>query len=114
MPELSVVIPTAGRPALVVRAVGSVLAQTLRDLEVIVVVDGLDPPSEAALAALADPRLRMIVNPRSVGPGEARNVGVAAARAPWVAFLDDDDEWLPEKAARQLAAAGEPETISLT
>lgn len=106
VPAVSVVIPTRGRPQLLLRAVASVLAQTLPELEVLVVVDGPDPETVAALGAVADPRVRVIQNEASLGGGEARNLGVRAARAPWVAFLDDDDEWLPQKLERQLALAG--------
>ncbi|MEO5885718.1 MAG: glycosyltransferase family 2 protein [Candidatus Limnocylindrales bacterium] len=107
MTTVSVVIPTHGRPDLVPRAVASVLAQTMADLELIVVVDGPDRATEAALAELgrADGgRLRILVNPASVGGGAARNIGVRAATGAWVAFLDDDDAWLPTKLERQLAA----------
>jgi glycosyltransferase involved in cell wall biosynthesis len=108
-PTVSVVIPTVRRPNLVTQAVKSVLAQTMRDLELIVVVDGPDPATIASLALIPDDRLRVIQNQVSVGPGSARNVGAAAARGPWLAFLDDDDEWLPEKLERQLAAVGSPD-----
>lgn len=104
-PAVSVVVPTYQRPGLVVRAVRSVLEQTFRVLEVIVVVDGRDPATCEALAALDDARLIVHVPDRHLGNAEARNAGVARARAPWVAFLDDDDEWLPSKIERQLAMA---------
>ncbi|WP_422772849.1 glycosyltransferase family 2 protein [Plantactinospora sp. WMMC1484] len=100
-PDVSVVIPTRGRPDLVTRAVRSVLAQTATDLEVIVVVDGPDEQTGEALAAIGDDRLRVVELPESGGAPNARNVGVQAARAPWTALLDDDDEWLPEKLAVQ-------------
>jgi hypothetical protein len=87
----------------VVRAVRSALAQTLGDLEVCVVVDGPDPATERALAALADPRLSVEVRPHA-GQCAATNAGVARARASWIALLDDDDVWLPDKLERQLAA----------
>ncbi len=86
------------------RAVASVLAQTCRDIEVIVVVDGPDPATATALAAITDPRLRVEVNPTSLGAGAARNAGIATASGQWVAFLDDDDVWLPTKLVRQVAA----------
>ena len=66
-------------------------------------VDGPDPETEAVLAGWGERPLTVIVNERSLGGGEARNVGVRAARGRWVAFLDDDDEWLPHKLERQLA-----------
>jgi glycosyltransferase involved in cell wall biosynthesis len=103
-PCISVVIPTRARPDLVTRALASALAQTVRDLEVIVVVDGPDPATVGAVEAIDDPRIRVIVADPPLGAGGARNRGVAAARADWVAFLDDDDAWLPAKLERQLAA----------
>lgn len=106
-PDVSVVIPTLSRPALLTRAVGSALAQTLPNLEVIVVVDGPDEPTRAALGAIDDPRLRVIELAERGGAPNARNAGVRAARAPWTALLDDDDEWLPHKLAVQLALAKE-------
>ncbi|MEV0716024.1 glycosyltransferase family 2 protein [Asanoa sp. NPDC050611] len=105
IPEVSVVIPTRGRPDLVTRAVRGVLAQTFDNLEVIVVVDGPDEATVAALGGLADPRVRTIVLPSSGGAPNARNTGVAAAQGAFVAMLDDDDEWLPEKLAVQLDEA---------
>jgi glycosyltransferase involved in cell wall biosynthesis len=93
------------RPALVPRAVRSALVQTHRAIEVIVVVDGPDPDTRAVLAEHADPRLRVIELERSGGAPAARNVGVQHATAEWTALLDDDDEWLPEKLATQLAVA---------
>jgi glycosyltransferase involved in cell wall biosynthesis len=104
-PEISVVIPTRNRPALVPRAVRSVLAQTLRDIEVIVVIDGPDPETATALAEIDDPRLRVVAREESGGAPAARNIGAEHAAAPWTALLDDDDEWLPEKLATQLDLA---------
>lgn len=104
-PDVSVVIPTRSRPDLVTRAVHSVLAQTMPDLEVVVVVDGPDDDTVAALAAIDDTRLRVIVLPNSGGAPNARNVGAHEARAEWTAYLDDDDEWLPDKVAVQLNLA---------
>src|ERR1017187_5273729 len=109
MPLVSVVVPTVRRMTLVVRAINSVLAQTMGDLEVIVVVDGPDPETSAALALIPDRRLRVIHNEISLGPGNARNMGGGVARGFWIAFLNDDDECLPQKLERQLAAAGSPD-----
>ncbi|MEU8816654.1 glycosyltransferase family 2 protein [Actinoplanes sp. NPDC048796] len=104
-PDVSVVIPTRNRPELAVRAVRSALGQTHHDLEVIVVIDGPDPLSAAALAAVDDDRLRVIELPESGKAPNARNQGVHHAYGRWVALLDDDDEWLPEKIETQLALA---------
>jgi glycosyltransferase involved in cell wall biosynthesis len=106
-PEVTVVIPTRFRPELVTRAVGSVLAQTFTEFEVVVVVDGPDDETRTALDQLGDDRLRVIVLPEKGGAPNARNVGAQAARGRWTALLDDDDEWLPEKLGVQLKLAGE-------
>jgi glycosyltransferase involved in cell wall biosynthesis len=105
IPEISVVIPTCNRPDLVERAVNSVLRQTLRALEIIVVIDGEDPATIARLDRMNDQRLRSVVLRERSGAAVARNIGVSHARAEWVAFVDDDDEMLPERLARQLLAA---------
>ena len=104
-PEVTVVIPTCNRPDLATRAVHSALGQTYGDLEVVVVIDGPDPATEQALAAILDPRLRVLVLPEPGKAPNARNQGVLAATGRWTAFLDDDDEWLPEKLAVQLDLA---------
>lgn len=104
-PLVSVVIPTFARAELVQRAIRSVFAQTHRNLEVIVVVDGDDPATAAALSKIDDPRFRFIVHDVQQGAGPARDTGALAAKGAWVAFLDDDDDWLPTKLERQLAMA---------
>lgn len=102
-PLVSAVIPTLCRAELVHRAVLSVLNQTYRNIEVVVVIDGPDPDTLACLANLEDPRLKIIALDENVGGSEARNLGVRAAKGKYVALLDDDDEWLAEKIATQVA-----------
>ena len=103
---VSTVIPTRNRAQLVLRAVRSALAQTYEALiEVIVVVDGPDADTSSALGTIHDARLRVIALPKSQGAQNARNVGIEAARGCWIALLDDDDEWLPEKTTLQMIAA---------
>lgn len=102
---VSVIIPTRNRPLLVQRAVKSALGQTLKEIEVIVVIDGPDPETSVELAKLSDARLKVIERPSNSGAAAARNAGVSHARGEWIAFLDDDDEWLPQKLERQLLAA---------
>ncbi len=104
---MSVIIPTTRRPTLIGRAVASVLAQTMSSLEIIVVVDGPNPETIAALAQLDDRRISVIQNDSPAGAGAARNLGAAHARGAWLAFLDDDDEFLPRKLEIQLALAGD-------
>jgi glycosyltransferase involved in cell wall biosynthesis len=105
IPAVSVVIPTLSRPALVTRAIRSALEQTVRDIEVIVVIDGPDDVTRVAVARITDPRLRVVPLDVRGGAPNARNTGVLSATAPWVALLDDDDEWLPTKLAVQLDLA---------
>jgi glycosyltransferase involved in cell wall biosynthesis len=106
-PLVSAVIPTRNRPVLVRRAVMSALNQSYSNLEVVVVVDGLDPITVEELQALAEPRLRVIALTENVGGSEARNIGVRESRGEWIALLDDDDEWFCDKIARQMSARPE-------
>src|SRR5689334_24282428 len=106
-PEVSAIIPTYNR-SIAAAAVESALNQTSVDFELIVVDDGsTDFTCEQMRETYAsNPRFRMIrIEHR--GPAAARNAGVAAARAPMIAFLDSDDLWAPDKLARQLRFADE-------
>jgi glycosyltransferase involved in cell wall biosynthesis len=103
-PLVTAVIPTRNRPELVCRAVLSALSQTYPKLEVVVVIDGPDPSTLQALKGLNKPMLRVVALEENVGGSEARNIGVREAHGDWIAFLDDDDEWLPEKLERQMPA----------
>jgi glycosyltransferase involved in cell wall biosynthesis len=98
-PQFTVVIPTIGRPDDLNRAVQSVLHQTLQDFEVIVVADGVAVPDLPR-----DPRIRALALPLTRGPAAARNAGIEAALGENLAFLDDDDEYLPDRLA--IAARG--------
>lgn len=102
---VSVVIPTQDRAHLILRSVRSALAQSFPSIEVIVIVDGPDENTIKTLAQIDDPRLRVVALPESVGAAGARNLGVKAALGRWVAFLDDDDEWLPQKLELQVRTA---------
>jgi glycosyltransferase involved in cell wall biosynthesis len=104
-PLVSVIIPTLHRPQLVLRAVEGVLRQSMREIEAIVVVDGHDPEALQALGSIDDPRLRVKALSTGVGVAGARNVGVGEARGHWIAFLDDDDEWFPNKLEIQARTA---------
>jgi len=102
MPHVSVVVPVFNAASLVASALRSVFAQTFRDFEVILVDDGSED-REALTAAIAEfsGRVRCIRQANG-GPASARNTGIAASTGELVAFLDADDEWLPEKLARQV------------
>lgn len=102
MPLVSVIIPTYNRAALVPEAVASVLAQTYRDFELLVVDDGSTDGTQETLAAYGG-EIQVLRRPNRRGVSAARNRGISAAKGEWLAFLDSDDLWLPEKLARQLA-----------
>jgi O-methyltransferase/8-demethyl-8-(2,3-dimethoxy-alpha-L-rhamnosyl)tetracenomycin-C 4'-O-methyltransferase len=102
MPEVSVVIPTYNRAATVERAIQSALAQTLPPLEVIVVDDASDDRTEERLGMIRSPLLQVIRHAQNRGAAGARNSGIEAARGDFIAFLDADDEWLPNKLTVQL------------
>lgn len=102
VPLISVITPTHNRRSQVVRAVKSVLAQTLTRFEHIVVDDGSADGTAAALAEIRDPRL-IYVGAKWRGANAARNAGIERARAPVVTFLDSDDVYLPYRLERTLA-----------
>lgn len=111
--SLSVVIPAYNRAGSIVAAIDSVLRQTHADFELVVVDDGSADGTADAAAAVADPRLRVVRLPANRGAAGARNAGAAAAEGAWIAFQDSDDEWLPEKLARQLARLAErPDAVA--
>lgn len=101
-PTVSVIIPTYNRAHLLPRALDSVLNQTFTDFEVLVVDDCSSDDPASVVAGYHDSRLRYLLQPRNQGVAAARNRGMREARAPFVAFLDDDDEWFPEKLAMQV------------
>jgi GT2 family glycosyltransferase len=106
-----IVVPTYNRRELVVEAVRSVVAQTYADWECLVVDNGSTDGTPEALAALGDDRVQVITTDKPIGGPAARNLGIARAEgAQWVAFLDSDDLWAPDKLERQVAAlAAHPE-----
>jgi glycosyltransferase involved in cell wall biosynthesis len=104
-PLISVIIPTHNRPELVFRSVRSVLRQSYVNLEVIVVDVGLKHRAISSLKPLmTDVRLRYVAHPVEVRGGVARNIGATHAHGEYLAFQDDDDEWLPEKLTLQMHA----------
>jgi glycosyltransferase involved in cell wall biosynthesis len=102
-PEVTVVIPTLDRPALLRLALTSALAQRGVATEVVVVDDGSTPPVRPD-GPLADPRVTLVRHGISLGMAAARNAGLRATGSPWVAFMDDDDAWAPDKLHLQLSA----------
>jgi glycosyltransferase involved in cell wall biosynthesis len=107
MPLVSVIIPAYNRPRMLKEAVTSVVAQTFQDHEIIIVLNGATPETLiVAREFLGNPMISVVEMARSRLPA-ARNFGMSHARGAWMAFLDDDDIWLPTKLETQLAAAAE-------
>ena len=104
MVRVSAIITTHNRADLLPRAVQSVLSQTFTDHEVIIVDDGSTDHTQEVMAAQRDLRIRYLRHETAMGPCAARNIGIDNARGEYVAFLDDDDEWLPEKLSLQVRA----------
>jgi glycosyltransferase involved in cell wall biosynthesis len=104
-PQLSVVIPTYNRSALIGRALRSVLAQTYRATEILVVDDGSTDDTASVVQGFGD-RVRYI-HQMQAGASKARNHGVAEATSDWIAFLDSDDVWDPEYLDRMVRAISE-------
>ena len=103
-PLVSVVIPAYNRAETIRRSVDSVLQQDYRKIELLVVDDASSDGTLDMLRQQPDPRLRVIRQPSNGGVGAARNRGIEEARGDFIAFLDSDDEWLPGKLSRQMAA----------
>jgi glycosyltransferase involved in cell wall biosynthesis len=103
-PLVSVVLPVFNRAHLLASAARSVLDQSYRNLELIVVDDASADDPAQAIAALGDPRAHCLRRDTNGGPAAARNTGIEAARGELIAFQDSDDEWLPGKLAAQVEA----------
>jgi len=101
-PNVSVIIPTHNRSELIERAIRSVLGQTFSNLECIVVDDCSNDDTVSIVESIDDERLRLIELEENRGASAARNAGIKVASGDYIAFLDDDDEWFPEKLEKQL------------
>jgi len=102
MPQVSVIIPTYNRAHILMRAVDSVLAQTFQQIEILVIDDGSTDNTPEMLNAYGG-RIR-VLSQENGGVSLARNVGIQAASGQFIAFLDSDDAWMPDKLERQVAA----------
>jgi len=104
-PWVTAVVTTYKRPELAKRAIRSVLAQAYQPLEIILVEDGTDSGIRAWLSEQGLNQVRYLIHDQNKGLAAARNTGLRNARGKYVAYLDDDDEWLPDKLARQVDLA---------
>lgn len=113
-PRVSVILPTFNRAGLLARSIASVLAQTYNDFELLVMDDASTDDTAAVVRGFVDRRVRYHQLDRNRGPGAARNAGIRVASGEFVAFQDSDDEWLPDKLERQIAAfAGAPSSVGI-
>lgn len=102
MPKVSVIIPTYNRAEFLRSAIRSVLNQTFQDFEIIVVDDASKDKTQEVVSSFSDRRIEYIRHEINKGGSAARNTGIRMSEAEYIAFLDDDDEWLPEKLHMQV------------
>ena len=105
MTSITVVVPTRNRSRLLQTTLAGILASRDVDLEVVLVDDGSTDDTQRCVAALGDPRIRVLRHDRSRGVVAARNAGIEVADGTWLGFCDDDDLWAPTKLVAQLRAA---------
>lgn len=103
-PLISVIIPTFNRSQVLKRAIISALNQTYRNIELVVVNDASTDSSSDIVKSINDSRIKLIVHEKNKGLAAARNTGIGNSAGEYITFLDDDDEWLPEKISLQLDA----------
>lgn len=101
--SVSVIIPTHNRADMLRRAIQSVLGQTYQNFELIVVSDGSQDNTGEVVESFKDPRVRLLKHELARGSSVARNTGLRASSGEYIAFLDDDDEWMPTKLEAQMA-----------
>lgn len=99
---VSVIIPTCNRPELLRRSLGSVVSQTYKRLEIVVVDDASNVDVATVIESFHDDRIRLIRHEKNLGAPASRNHGVEASKGAYIAFQDDDDEWFPDKIAAQM------------
>jgi succinoglycan biosynthesis protein ExoO len=96
-PEVSVIIPAYNTSAYISRSIESVLAQTLKNIEVIVVDDASTDNTLEVVSSFRDERLKVFSNPKNIGAGRTRNRAIEEAKGTWIAVLDSDDWYAPER-----------------
>lgn len=102
-PVVSVIIPTRNRAKLLPRAIDSILAQTFKDFEIIIIDGHSSDDTSNVINGYSDKRIRYYLQEIQKNGAQATNEGIAKANGKYIAFLDDDDEWLPEKLEKQVS-----------
>jgi len=100
---ISIIIPTYNRSKFIKNAVHSVLNQTYKDIEIIIVDDCSTDATESIIAFIGDERLKYIKNSKNTGVAFSRNIGIKNSKGSYISFIDDDDEWMPEKLEKQIS-----------
>jgi len=101
--KVSVIIVTFNRPKLLFKAINSVLSQTFQDFEIIVVDNGIKLPANQIVKGFNDGRIKYIQNNKNTGCSGGKNIGIKNATGDFIAFLDDDDIWVPAKLEIQMS-----------
>ena len=112
-PSISVIIPTHNRANTITNCINSVLSQSYSVNEIIV-VDDCSSDDTVKLLSSINGRIKFIRNDTQLGAQASRNVGIKAAKSDWIAFLDSDDEWLPDKLQKQISALSSVDYNPLT
>jgi glycosyltransferase involved in cell wall biosynthesis len=113
-PLVSIILPTYNRAATLDRAIASVLAQSYKNFELLVIDDGSTDATPALVKAMKDDRIRFLQQDENQGVAAARNRGLSAAKGRLIAFLDSDDAWMPAKLDRQVSLMqSSPERVGL-
>src|SRR5215510_2389269 len=102
MSKVSVIIPTHNRAEFLRSAITSVLNQTFQDFEIVIIDDASKDHTREVITNFNDVRIKVIHNRVSKGAAGSRNIGIINTNYEYIAFLDDDDEWLPEKLKIQI------------
>lgn len=114
MGKISVIIPTYNRKTEIIRAIDSVLSQTVKPHEILVCDDGSTDGTEALVKQMKNTRIRWIPGKHTGLPAVPRNKGIKKSKGEWLAFLDSDDWWLPIKLEKQLAFAQQNELLAVS
>jgi glycosyltransferase involved in cell wall biosynthesis len=101
-PIVSVIMPTRNRAKLLPRAINSILKQTFKDFEIVIIDGNSTDETKIVVDGYNDPRIRYYLQEIPKNGAQATNEGFEKARGKYIAFLDDDDEWLPEKLEKQV------------